>query len=87
MKSSEQGKRFYFFLIGVLSVNLAIFNLFPLPLLDGGQLLLTTYESLTGSMLSDLTYDTLSLITILIITALLIYTTGRDIGALRSRRK
>ncbi len=85
MKSSEQGKRFYFFLVGVLSINLAIFNLFPLPLLDGGQLLLTTYESITGNMLSDLTYDTLSLITILVVVALLIYTTGRDIGALRRK--
>lgn len=85
MKSSEQSKRFYFFLVGVLSINLAIFNLFPLPLLDGGQLLLTAYESFTGNMFSDLTYDALSLITILIITALLIYTTGRDIGALRRK--
>jgi regulator of sigma E protease len=87
MRSSEQGREFYLFLLGVLSINLGIFNLLPLPLLDGGQLVLTLYESLTGSALSDLTYDTLSLITIIIVVAVAIYATGRDLWALRRTKK
>lgn len=87
VRSSQQGRRFYFFLLAVLSINLAIFNLFPLPLLDGGQLILTAYESWTGTMLSDLVYDTLALITIFIIIILLAYTTGGDLWMLRKTKK
>lgn len=86
MKSAEQGRRFFFFLLSVLSVNLGLFNLIPLPLLDGGQLVISAYESLTSSPLSDMTYDNLSLVTILIVAALLIYTTGRDLGSFKWRK-
>lgn len=86
MQSVNQGRRHYFYLLSILSINLAIFNLIPLPLLDGGQLVFSAYESLTGSSLSDMTYDTLSLITILIFVLLLVYTTGRDLGIFKWRK-
>lgn len=87
VQSANRGWRYFSFILGILSINLGLFNLIPLPPLDGGQLVLSVYESLTGTMLSDLTYDVLSLITIIIFGALLIYTTGRDIRTFRNFRK
>ena len=37
-----------FWLIGLLSINVAIFNLLPIPILDGGQILLNIAESVKG---------------------------------------
>jgi len=34
--------------IGILSVNLAVINIFPFPALDGGRLLFVGYEAVTG---------------------------------------
>ena len=45
------------FLIAFLSVNLAILNLVPIPLLDGGQLVLQTAETIKGRPFSDRTRE------------------------------
>lgn len=34
----------YFLVVGVISINLFILNLLPIPMLDGGQILFTLYE-------------------------------------------
>lgn len=34
--------------LGILSVNLAVINIFPFPALDGGKLLFVCYEAVTG---------------------------------------
>src|SRR6185295_15903258 len=36
-------------LIVLLSINVAIFNLLPIPILDGGQILINVLESVKGS--------------------------------------
>jgi regulator of sigma E protease len=40
-------------LLAGISVGLGILNLLPLPLLDGGQVVIQIVEALTGSPLSD----------------------------------
>lgn len=42
----------YIFMIGLLSLNIGIFNLLPLPVLDGGQVVLTLAEHLYGKPLN-----------------------------------
>jgi regulator of sigma E protease len=39
-------------LIALISINLAVFNLLPVPILDGGQILVNVAESVKGSALS-----------------------------------
>src|SRR6185369_13797599 len=39
-------------LIAFLSINLAVLNLLPVPILDGGQILMTLAESARGKPLS-----------------------------------
>ncbi|MGC2310193.1 MAG: site-2 protease family protein [Candidatus Babeliaceae bacterium] len=45
-ESTTQGFRFYWALLALLSLNLAVINMIPLPVFDGGQLLLYTLEAL-----------------------------------------
>ena len=39
-------------LISLISVNLAVFNLLPIPILDGGQIMVTVLEAIKGSAFS-----------------------------------
>ena len=53
--AGEQARRGLSFLVGLsilLSLNLAILNLLPIPILDGGHLVFLTIEGLRGKPLS-----------------------------------
>jgi regulator of sigma E protease len=41
-----------FYLVGFLSINVAVLNLLPIPILDGGQILINVIESAKGSPFS-----------------------------------
>ena len=41
-----------FYLIALLSINVAVLNLLPIPILDGGQILINVLESAKGSPFS-----------------------------------
>jgi regulator of sigma E protease len=43
----------FFYLIALISISLGIVNLFPLPVLDGGQALILTIERIIGRDLPD----------------------------------
>ena len=43
---------FLFWLIGMLSANLAVVNVLPLPPLDGGRVLMTVLQALSGKRVS-----------------------------------
>ena len=43
----------FFYLIALISISLGIVNLFPLPVLDGGQALILTVEKIIGRDLPD----------------------------------
>lgn len=44
-------------LLALLSINVAIFNLLPIPILDGGQIVLNVLETIKGSAFSDRTRE------------------------------
>jgi len=47
-KEAKAGAASFFFFIAMLSVNLGIINLFPVPVLDGGHISFFCYEAVTG---------------------------------------
>ncbi len=49
----KQGMRSLIFFVALLSVNLGIINLFPIPILDGGHLLFFTIERIIRRPLSE----------------------------------
>jgi regulator of sigma E protease len=46
-KAAALGVDYFFAMLGVLSTVLGIFNLLPVPALDGGRLIFLGYEALT----------------------------------------
>ena len=71
------GKLIYF--IGILSLNLAILNILPIPVLDGGHLLFLGIEKLKGSPVSERTFTIAHYIGFALIICLVIYATRNDI--------
>lgn len=55
--SAEFGLVYYLMFLALISVNLGIINLFPLPVLDGGHLLFLAIERLKGAPVSERVQD------------------------------
>jgi regulator of sigma E protease len=69
-------------LTAILSVNLGLFNLFPIPLLDGGQIVLMAWEGLRGKRLGPDQEGAFNLIGMLLLLTLLILATYQDLRRL-----
>jgi regulator of sigma E protease len=55
--AGQSGLLHIFLLIAVISVNVAVLNLLPIPILDGGQMLINIAESAKGSAFSARTRE------------------------------
>ena len=51
-EAAQQGWTSLLLLISLLSINLAVVNLFPIPILDGGQILIILAETVKGGALA-----------------------------------
>ena len=63
-------------LLAGISIGLGILNLLPLPLLDGGQVMVQLYEGLTGGPLTDRTQGMLQRVgfaILILLTVLAVY--------------
>lgn len=66
-------------LVAVLSVSIGLFNLFPIPLLDGGHLLYYAAEAIRGRPLSYRVQEIGFRIGLAIVAILMIFATSNDI--------
>lgn len=55
--SADNGLIYYLMFLALISVNLGIINLFPLPVLDGGHLLFLLFEKIKGRPVSERVQD------------------------------
>ncbi|MBD2793606.1 sigma E protease regulator RseP [Xenorhabdus sp. 42] len=55
--SADSGLVYYLMFLALISVNLGIINLFPLPVLDGGHLLFLAIEKIKGRPVSERVQD------------------------------
>lgn len=65
--------------IGLLSVNLGLMNLLPIPGLDGGKLVLNALEGVRGKALEEETELKITLIGAILLIALMLFVTWNDI--------
>jgi len=65
--------------IAYISISLGLFNLFPIPLLDGGHIALNTIEGIRGKEFNKGTIDKTFRIGFSIIITLMVFTTINDI--------
>ena len=52
-ETKSYGWTFFIYILGVISINLAVFNLLPLPALDGGRIIFVFIRLITGRAISD----------------------------------
>lgn len=76
------GKLMYF--LGILSLQLALLNILPVPVLDGGHLLFLAIEKIKGSPVSQRVLSIAHYIGFAAIISLVIYATRNDIMRLLS---
>ena len=65
--------------IALLSVNLGIINLFPIPVLDGGHLLFFGIEAITGKSVSEKLREKLIQFGAAMLVALMVFVFYNDI--------
>ena len=67
------------YFLGILSLQLALLNILPIPVLDGGHLLFLAIERIKGSPVSQRTLAIAQYIGFGLIITLVIYATRNDI--------
>ncbi len=73
----------FLFLIPMLSLNLGLLNLFPIPLLDGGHLAFYAIESVRGRPLGDRAQEWGLRIGVALVLGLVVFATWNDLVVLK----
>ena len=69
-------------MVALLSINLGLLNLLPIPILDGGQLVMIGIEKIKGSPVSDMTLEYSMRVGIVLIVSLMMFAFANDIARL-----
>lgn len=69
-------------ILALLSIMLGVMNLIPIPGLDGGHILFTLYEMLTGRKPSDKFLMVMQMVGMILLLGLMMLAIGNDIGRL-----
>lgn len=77
--ASKLGWEYLAQVVAIISVGLGVINLVPILPLDGGHLLVSTYEGVTKRTLSEKQFNTLAVIGLVLIGLLFVTVTAKDI--------
>ncbi len=78
-EAARNGIASFVLLIALISVSLGVFNLIPLPILDGGWLVFMTIERITGKKIPEKLMYSLKIAGIALFIALALYATYSDV--------
>ncbi|MCX5680340.1 MAG: site-2 protease family protein [Candidatus Omnitrophica bacterium] len=78
-QAAKMGLIYIFHLMGILSASLAIFNLLPLPILDGGHILFLAIEKVRGKPMSFKTQEIIANIGVAFLIILTVFIFYSDI--------
>ena len=76
--SKQSGILDFLVFMALLSINLGLINLFPIPVLDGGHVVLYVIEIVTGREISNQVKDVLFKLGFALIVALMVFATWND---------
>jgi len=79
-RTAELGLIAFISFLALISVNLGVLNLLPIPVLDGGHLVYLTIEKLRGAPLSSKVLERTQIVGIVLIAALMIFAFYNDIS-------
>lgn len=85
VQAARRGAETLWSLIAFLSLNIAILNLVPIPVLDGGQILMVIAERIKGRAFSATTREMFARVGVLAVLALIVLVTFNDISRMLTR--
>ena len=77
--AADKGVASYLFIMAIISINLGLINLFPIPLLDGGHLLLYGVQAVTKTEINDIVLKYYYGIGMFILLALMVFVNYNDL--------
>jgi regulator of sigma E protease len=80
VQAAQGGIETLLLLVALISINVAVFNLLPIPILDGGQIVLNVAETIKGSAFSNRTRERILKGGLLIIGLLFVTVMFNDIS-------
>lgn len=78
-ETSDYGLYYFASLVALMSLNLAIINLLPLPALDGGRVIFVIIRAVTGKMISDELEGKIHGFGMVLLIGLMLFVTWNDI--------
>jgi regulator of sigma E protease len=84
-EAAQQGLLYLIFLTAVLSINLGLLNLLPIPILDGGHLAFFGIELLRGRPISVKKREMAQRVGLVLLVGLMIFAFYNDIFRLLGR--
>jgi regulator of sigma E protease len=82
-KATREGLPYVIYLMAIISTGLGLFNIFPIPILDGGHIMLYTIEGIIRRPLSRRMMALANTIGLSILLTLFIYASYQDVLRLR----
>jgi regulator of sigma E protease len=80
-RAGARGTREFLWVMALISINLGLLNLLPIPTLDGGQLLFLVVERVTGRPLPIRVREVLSFLGLLLLLAIMAIALRNDLRA------
>lgn len=77
--SAKMGVSYVAYLAALISLNLAIINMLPLPALDGGRLIFLLIRKISGKRVTDKMEAKVHMVGIFLLLALMLFVTWQDI--------
>ncbi|MDX1963097.1 MAG: site-2 protease family protein [Pirellulales bacterium] len=77
---ASQGFSTFLLFLTMLSANLAVMNILPIPVLDGGHLVFLAYEGITGRPPNPRMMEYLTITGLLLLLGLMLFVISLDIG-------
>lgn len=81
---SPDGWRLVLYFSIILNISLAILNMLPLPVLDGGHIMMSVYEIVRGRSPSLRVLEAVQMACVVLLLSFVLFVTLKDIGGLRS---
>ena len=79
-QAGRAGADAFFWIMALISLNLGILNLLPIPVLDGGQIAFVAIEAITRRPISQAIRERMMLAGIVMLLLLMVYATWNDIS-------
>ena len=80
IKFAQEGLIYLMFIMALISVNLGVLNLLPIPALDGGHIMFNLYEMITGREPSERVLYALTLLGWVFLISLMVFGMYNDIN-------